>query len=120
MSLLSGGQPLLLPDCSGIIFYIGTENRNRPEKYVFRPVYSCFIEKSKFSSFHLCKTIIRSENTHKERGHQIADQSAAGEGQHQVRTISCTTPHFTADNRCAAPTPIMAVVLVCVVETEYR
>ena len=34
-----------------------------------------------------------------------------------VSPISFTTPQFTLDSRRAAPTPIMAVVLVCVVET---
>ena len=34
-----------------------------------------------------------------------------------VRTISLTTPKSIADKRLTAPTPIIAVVLVCVVET---
>lgn len=35
----------------------------------------------------------------------------------QVRTISFTTPQSTQEIRFAAPTPMMAVVFVCVVET---
>ena len=35
----------------------------------------------------------------------------------QVSTMSFTTPKLMAERRFTAPTPIMAVVLVCVVET---
>ena len=35
----------------------------------------------------------------------------------QVNTISFTTFQFTADSRLAAPTPMMAVVFVWVVDT---
>ena len=35
----------------------------------------------------------------------------------QAKTISFTIPQFTEDILLAAPTPIMAVVLVCVVLT---
>ena len=35
----------------------------------------------------------------------------------QAQTIRPATPHFTAESRFVAPTPTIAPVIVCVVET---
>lgn len=42
---------------------------------------------------------------------------AAGIVSIQAQTILPATPHLTADSRRVAPTPTMAPVIVCVVET---
>ena len=44
--------------------------------------------------------------------HKITDESAAGKGQKPGKGHFPTTPQWTEDSFRAAPTPIMAVVLV--------
>src|SRR5512141_528187 len=46
-----------------------------------------------------------------------AIDAAIGIVRSQAHTIRVATPHRTADNRDAAPTPTMAPVMVCVVLT---
>ena len=43
--------------------------------------------------------------------------AAAGIVATQAHTIRPATPHRTAENRCTAPTPVIAPVIVCVVLT---
>src|SRR5436309_13492332 len=43
--------------------------------------------------------------------------AAAGIVATHAHTIRPATPHRTAENRCADPTPVMAPVIVCVVLT---
>ncbi len=47
----------------------------------------------------------------------MAMVAAAGIVRIHAQTIRPATPHFTADNRRVAPTPTIAPVIVCVVET---
>ena len=44
-------------------------------------------------------------------------KAAAGIVKIQAHTMRPATPHFTADKRRVAPTPTIAPVMVCVVET---
>ena len=58
-----------------------------------------------------------SEHQHEQFCHDVADDAAAGEREHQVSIMSRTTTKLMAERRRTAPTPMMALVLVCVVET---
>jgi hypothetical protein len=48
---------------------------------------------------------------------KAANVAAAGIVKTQAQTIRPATRHLTADSRATDPTPVMAPVMVCVVET---
>ena len=58
-----------------------------------------------------------SEHDHEQFGHYEADETATRKVNTQVSIMSRTTPKLMAERRRTAPTPMMALVLVCVVET---
>src|SRR5436309_15413891 len=49
--------------------------------------------------------------------HNAANAAAAGMVSTQAQTILPATRHLTADSRVVEPTPVIAPVIVCVVET---